>query len=98
MFGDNLSVVNSSTIPSGKLQKRNNILNYHRVCEAQASGIISFVHMAGKDNPADICSKHTSSREWYEVTKHLIFWRAKDGALGSHCKEGSVRLPGNFTS
>ena len=53
--------------------------------------------MDGKDNPADICSKHTSSREWYEVMKPLIFWRAKDGALGSHCKEESVRLPGNCT-
>ena len=73
MFGDNLSVVNSSTIPSGKLQKRQNILNYHRVREAQAAGIINFVHMDGKDNPADICSKHTSSREWYEVMKPLIF-------------------------
>ena len=27
MLGDNHSVVNSSTIPSGKLQKRNHILN-----------------------------------------------------------------------
>ena len=73
MFGDNLAVVNSATIPSGKLQKRQNILNYHRVREAQAAGIINFVHMDGKDNPADICSKDTSSKEWYEVMKPLYF-------------------------
>ena len=45
MFGDNLAVVNSVTISSGKIQKRQNILNYHRVIEAQAAGIINFVHM-----------------------------------------------------
>ena len=94
MFGDNLEVINSATIPSGKLQKRQNILNYHRVREAQAAGFVNFVHMDGKDNPADICSKHTSSKEWYEVMKPLIFWRAWDDKMGSHRKEGSDRLPG----
>ena len=84
MFGDNLSVVNSSTIPSGKLQKRNNILNYHRVREAQAAGIINFVHIDGKENPADICTKHTSTSQWFHVMKPLIYWRARDGKLGSH--------------
>ncbi len=78
MFGDNLSVVNSSTMPGGKLLKRHNILNYHRVREAQAVGIINFVHMNGKDNPADICTKFRSSREWYELMKPLIFWRARE--------------------
>jgi hypothetical protein len=90
MFGDNLAVVNSATMPSGKLQKRHNILSYHRVREAQAAGIISFVHIDGKQNPADILTKHTSSREWYEVMKPLIYWRAKEDKLGSHRSEGSV--------
>eukprot|EP00957_Ditylum_brightwellii_P097148 7398538-Ditylum_brightwellii.AAC.1 len=34
LFGDNLSVVNSATMPSGKLLKRQNILNFHSVREA----------------------------------------------------------------
>ena len=89
LFGDNLSVVNSSTMPSGKLLKRQNILNYHRVREAQAAGFINFVHIDGKNNPADICTKHTSSREWYELMKPLIFWRARNDTLGSHRIEGS---------
>jgi hypothetical protein len=84
MFGDNLSVVNSSTIPSGKLQKRQNILNYHRVREAQACDMICFVFIDGKDNPADICTKHTSVTHWYHVMRPLIFWRAKDDCIGSH--------------
>jgi hypothetical protein len=77
MFGDNLSVVNSATMPSGKLQKHQNILNYHCVCEAQAAGFVNFVHIDGKQNPADILTKPTSSREWYEVMKPLIFWQVR---------------------
>ena len=57
--------------PSGKLQKQHNILNYHCVCEAQAAGIINFVHIDGKENPADTTIKHTSSCQWYENHKTL---------------------------
>ena len=81
MFGDNLSVVNSSVLPSGKLQKRAHILNYHRVREAQTAGIVRFVHIDGKENPADILTKPRSSRDWYRLMKPLIFWRHTD--LGS---------------
>ena len=88
MFGDNLSVVNSSVLPSGKLQKRAHILNYHRVREAQAAGIVRFVHIDGKENPADILTKPRSSRDWCGLMKPLIFWRHTD--MGSTDKiEGS---------
>eukprot|EP00957_Ditylum_brightwellii_P117328 8948610-Ditylum_brightwellii.AAC.2 len=84
MFGDNLYVVNSATMPSGKLLKHQNNLNFHRVREAQAAGIINFVHIDGKHYPADICTKHTFSFEWYELMKPLIFWHAMNDTLGSH--------------
>ena len=57
MFGANLAVVNSATMPSGKLHKQAHILNYHHVHEAQASGIVNFIHMDGKNNPAGILTK-----------------------------------------
>ena len=47
LFGDNLSVVNSSVLPNGKLQKRSHLLNYHLCREAQASGVINFAHIDG---------------------------------------------------
>ena len=78
LFGDNLSVINSSTIPSASLKKRHNLLSYHRVREAQASGIVNCIHMNGVDNPADICTKHRSSKVWYPLMKSLIFWRWRD--------------------
>jgi hypothetical protein len=58
MFGDNESVVNSSSIPHAKLHKRHTALSFHRVREAIASGYIDFVYLPGADNPADILSKH----------------------------------------
>ena len=78
LFGDNLSVVNSSTLPGGKLMKRNHILNYHRVREAQASGISNFIHMDGKDNPSDVLSKFRSSKDWYPLLKPFLFWRERE--------------------
>jgi len=57
MFGDNLAVVNSATMPNGRLQKWSHILNYHRIREAQATKIVNFVHLHGKDNPVDILTK-----------------------------------------
>eukprot|EP00957_Ditylum_brightwellii_P180467 13747199-Ditylum_brightwellii.AAC.2 len=63
MFMDKLSVVNSATMPSGKLLIHQNILNFHRIREAQAAGFINFVHIDGKQNPADVYTKHTSSHK-----------------------------------
>ena len=60
MFGDNQSVVTSSTIPHSPLTKRWTALSYHRVQEAIASKILQFFHIPGEENPADIASKHWS--------------------------------------
>ena len=58
MFGDNKSVVTSSSVPHSKLQKRHVALSYHRVRAAISAGILEFHFIDGVDNPADICSKH----------------------------------------
>ena len=42
MFGDNKSVVTSSTVPHSLLSKRHNILSYHRVREAITAKILVF--------------------------------------------------------
>ena len=57
MFGDNQSVITSSTIPHSTLSKRWNALSYHRVREAVASGCVIFTFIASKANPADIMTK-----------------------------------------
>lgn len=50
MFGDNLSVVLQSNVPSSSIKKRHNALAYHRVREAVAAGILNFVHINSKEN------------------------------------------------
>ena len=58
MFGDNVSVYNSDSMPHDKLHRRHIDLSLHRVREVIAAGVISFRFLAGKDNSADILSKH----------------------------------------
>jgi hypothetical protein len=45
MFGDNQSVINSSTIPESTLNKRQNALSYHLVRECIAANIMYFIHV-----------------------------------------------------
>ena len=74
MFGDNQSVITSSTMPHSKLFKRHNALAYHRVREAVASGIIGFYKIDGSKNPADILSKHCAFPQAWPLLKPLLFW------------------------
>ena len=56
LFGDSLSVVTNTTIPSSTLKKKHNAIAYHRVREAVATGILRFVHIPGSRNVADAFS------------------------------------------
>ena len=58
LFGDNESVVKSGTIPHSQLFKCHHALAYHYTREAVASRMITFHHIPGDINPADILSKH----------------------------------------
>jgi hypothetical protein len=73
MFGDNQSVITSSTIPHSKLGKRHNALSYHRVREAIVAKILFFSHIDGKENPADILSKHCGHPQLYPHVQPLLF-------------------------
>ena len=74
MFGDNEAVVNSSIKPFAKLHKRHNLLSFHRVREAIASGMIVFRHLSGKFNPSDTLSKHWSHKDVWTTLRPLLFW------------------------
>ena len=74
MFGDNDSVVSSSTRVEGKLHKRHQILSFHRVREAVASGMVSFNFIPGSINPADILSKHWAYASVWPMLKPLLFY------------------------
>ena len=73
MFGDNQSVVTSSTLPHSVLKKRHNLLSYHRVREAIAAGILKFFHMFGSENPSDVLTKHLGHSVFYRLLKPFLF-------------------------
>jgi Reverse transcriptase (RNA-dependent DNA polymerase) len=74
MFGDNKSVVDSSTQVHAKLHKRHNILSFHKVREAIASGMVIYSFINGAINPADILSKHWGYSQIWSQLKPLLFW------------------------
>ncbi len=61
-------------IPHIKLHKRHTALSLHRVREAIAGDLIQFYHMNGKDNPADILSKHWAHSITYPNLQPILFW------------------------
>ena len=89
MFGDNRSVVTSSTIPNYTISKRHHSSSYHRVRESIAAKYISFHWKDGKSNPADILSKHWEFATVWPRLKPILFWR---GETATQLK-GSDRIP-----
>ena len=84
MFGDNKSVVTSSTIPHSPLSKRHQFLAYHRVREAIASGFLKFLHIAGVTNPADILSKHCGFPQLWPITRTMFTWKGDTADAPDH--------------
>jgi hypothetical protein len=76
VFGDNKTVIDSSSTPHAKLNKRHNALSFHRVREAVASKFVSIFHLRGEHNPADILSKHWAyAAVWRNLLNPLLFAR-----------------------
>jgi len=81
MFGDNETVVNTASVPHGKLHKRHNALAYHKVRASIAAGITKFFHIRGETNPADILSKHWDYASVWSQLRPLLFWLGDTGDL-----------------
>jgi hypothetical protein len=77
MFGDNFSVIISSTIPQSTLNKPHNALSYHRVRECIASGIIYFVHVEGRFNPSYVLTKFLGWNKFWPLIQPLLFWKGE---------------------
>jgi len=92
MFGDNESVVTSSTLPHSTLSKRHNALAYHRVREAIAAGIIAFHYKKGKDNPADILSKHWAYNDIKHLLQPILYWMGNAMDYGKDVQVNKLNL------
>ena len=81
LFGDNGSVVTSSSVPDSPLRKRHQALAYHYTREAIASGAVDFRHLPGPLNPADILSKHWGYAQVWPMLKTVMFWSGNTSEL-----------------
>ena len=77
MFGDNKSVVTSSTVPHSLLSRRHNILSYHRVREAIAAKILVFHWCDSSQNKSDILSKHWEFSKVFHIIRDLFDFQGK---------------------
>eukprot|EP00977_Amphora_coffeiformis_P011219 scaffold2692_cov115-Amphora_coffeaeformis.AAC.2 len=91
LFGDNKSVVTSSTIPHSTLGKR--------FREAIAGGWLRFKHIPGAENPADVLTKSLAWNVLKTYIEPLLFWKGEtsDAPSGSPNPEGSITSPGHET-
>ena len=95
LFGDNESVVKSGSIPHSKLNKRHQALSYHAVREAIASGTLSFAHIPGPINPADILSKHWGYQQVWPTLRPVLFWQGDTADLFDEESPGNADDPDN---
>jgi hypothetical protein len=77
LFGDNQSVIISSTIPHSSLTKRHNALAYHRVREAVAATVMYFMKVSGKVNVSDIFTKFLPWVDFWPLVQPLLFWKGE---------------------
>jgi len=77
IFGNNKSVVISSTVPHSRLNKRHMALSYHCVREAIATKIMEFHHIDGDINPADMLSKFAGYQQFWPLLRTLLFYGRK---------------------
>ena len=81
MFGDNKTIIDSSTQPHARLHKRHNALSFHRVREAIASKYVLMMHLSGKANPSDILSKHWGHQAIYPILRPILFFSGNTADL-----------------
>ena len=74
MFGDNKSVVTSSTVPHSLQSKRHNILSYHRVREAIAAKILVFRWYVSSQK---LPSKHWEVSKVFHIIRDLFDFQGK---------------------
>ena len=73
LFGDNMSMILNTTIPSSTLKKKHNAIGYHRVREAVAAGINNFIHVPSIANIADILTKPLGPQVYSRLLRKASF-------------------------
>jgi hypothetical protein len=72
VYGDNEGVVRSSTLEETQLKARHNILNFHRIRQCIAAGIMELSHISSDENIADVFTKMLSGRQFEHLIGQII--------------------------
>ena len=89
LFGDNESVVKSSSIPASTLNKRHNALSYHTMRFAISANIIKFCHIPGDVNISDMLTKHLEPCVLEPLVKPWLMWKGSETIEGPKVKKSS---------
>ena len=73
MFGDNKLVVDSLVVLHACMQKRLNVLSFHKVREQIAAKTLAFIFLPGHLNPADLLSKHWGCSNVWDLLQPMLF-------------------------
>jgi hypothetical protein len=73
MFGDNMSVVVNTTVPSSVLKKKHNAIAYHRVRESIVARIMRFAFIKSEENVSDVLTKALSNEKIHYLMKRWLF-------------------------
>ena len=66
ILGDNKAVITNMQRPSSNLKKKHNAVTYHKCREAVATEIVTFGHIPGVNNIADIETKPLGPSDFYK--------------------------------
>lgn len=73
LFGDNMSVVLNTSMPSSMLKKKHHACSYHRCREVIAASIARFLHIKSVDNIADVLTKPLPPMIHLRLMKKVLF-------------------------
>ena len=73
MYGDNQAVVLNTTVPSSMLKKKHAACAYHRVREAIASKILTFIHIPTQFNVSDVLSKPLAGTMHHRLIAPILY-------------------------
>ena len=91
MFGDNELVVNIASMTHAKLHKLYIALSFRRARESIVAEVMIIRFLAGKDNPADILSKHWGYQQVWKILQPILFWRGDTMDLISNQDKDKVQ-------
>ena len=95
MFGDNKTMINSSSFPHANLHKKHNILSYHYVRSMGAAGFIAMHHIPSSCNLADILTKHWGAQSVCNLLQPVLNWMGNTANL--YEDDDPMRLDNFFT-